>query len=651
MSYVGDEDIPIRAFPLGNCEGDCDSNADCAPGLLCWKNEGATPGCTGTKFTSGKEYCYIANVAPTPAPEPPGTLKTLRDDGDNGLPVGTFPLAECSGDCDVDADCYGTMKCFQRNGTETVPGCSGTGTSGVDYCHRPNGTSTLAFTGDNGVPSRSFPLGNCEGDCDTNADCAPGLVCYQRGAFEVVAGCAGTGDSGRDYCYKVPPYTPVVKALRDDGNDGAPSTAFPLAECSGDCDVDTDCFGNMKCFQRNGTTPVPGCSGTGTPDVDYCYRPAGNSTLAYTGDNLAPVRAFPLENCEGDCDNDGDCAPGLTCFQRNALEVVAGCAGAGDSGRDYCYVAPPPSPPAPSSPPTSFPTFSPVTSRPTTPGGPSYVPGELTLAKDGLRLSAGLDVRLIAISGQPVTYANGMTSTVNFHLAPDAAAVFLKNDNSGNYFYVSNSETSAATTGGVGSIEFTADGSLVGYQRVLTNTSQNCGGGRSPYNTWLSAEEFGTRGFVWETSPENAFVGRKTNLVPYGGNFESVAYHYNTMLGRNIYYTTEDSSSGPLIQFIPSDNLGTREEMYSNGTHRYLRVDAGTNGTFSWENTKAGGTAARYRGAEGIDIKEGLLYFVSKTDKYLFILDLANGNFTRESTVRGAVSMKTIPRRTPQSTV
>ena len=43
--------------------------------------------------------------------------------------------------------------------------------------------------------------------------------------------------------------------------------------------------------------------------------------------------------CHGDCNTNGDCASGLTCFQRGGSDQVPGCAegGSGDvSGRDYC---------------------------------------------------------------------------------------------------------------------------------------------------------------------------------------------------------------------------------------------------------------------------------------------------------------------------
>lgn len=52
------------------------------------------------------------------------------------------------------------------------------------------------------IPDESFPLGLCAGDCDRDADCAEGLVCYQRGANDPVPFCFGgeNDDSRNDYC-------------------------------------------------------------------------------------------------------------------------------------------------------------------------------------------------------------------------------------------------------------------------------------------------------------------------------------------------------------------------------------------------------------------------------------------------------------------
>ena len=42
--------------------------------------------------------------------------------------------------------------------------------------------------------------------------------------------------------------------------------------CQGDCDSDADCKSGLRCFQRNGLTPVPGCSGDGAAFFDYCVK-------------------------------------------------------------------------------------------------------------------------------------------------------------------------------------------------------------------------------------------------------------------------------------------------------------------------------------------------------------------------------------------
>ena len=110
-------------------------------------------------------------------------------------------------------------------------------------------------------------LGVCEGDCDTDANCEAGLVCFQRSASEPVPGCSGDGSANWDYC--------VHSLLVDVG--GNPTQ--PLGACEGDCDTDAECEGSLTCFQRTGSEPVPGCPGQGTASWDYCIDPTfGAST-------------------------------------------------------------------------------------------------------------------------------------------------------------------------------------------------------------------------------------------------------------------------------------------------------------------------------------------------------------------------------------
>ena len=145
------------------------------------------------------------NAPPPPSP-PTSTLTIVFSDP--GAPPN--PLPECRGDCDDDSQCEGDLVCFQRyvvfiliestctsliiyildivadvfvsyfhlhrSGIEAVPGCTGTATSGFDFCARRPTQNTVWLKGDNGSPSANFPLGLCEGDCDFDADCQLGLV-------------------------------------------------------------------------------------------------------------------------------------------------------------------------------------------------------------------------------------------------------------------------------------------------------------------------------------------------------------------------------------------------------------------------------------------------------------------------------------------
>ena len=121
----------------------------------------------------------------------------------------------------------------------------------------------------------------------------------------------------------------------------------------------------MKCFQRNAMQAVPGCSGAGTNGWDYCLDPTirPDHYVAEVGNNNIPSTAFPLEECAGDCDNDGECAPGLRCHQRGGGEPVAGCYGAiGEAlngGSDFCFD------PSKTDEPTGSPSWSPTTGTPT----------------------------------------------------------------------------------------------------------------------------------------------------------------------------------------------------------------------------------------------------------------------------------------------
>ncbi|GKY90744.1 hypothetical protein MPSEU_000047300 [Mayamaea pseudoterrestris] len=128
----------------------------------------------------------------------------------------------------------------------------------------------LQIMGDNGSPADVFPLGNCQGDCDDDSDCASGLFCYQRNVGEAVPGCSG-GDELTESDYCIPISAPDIEYI---GNNNNPSSAFPLGICQGDCDDSGDCESGLACYFRNAGESVPGCDGIDTAaDTDYCIDP------------------------------------------------------------------------------------------------------------------------------------------------------------------------------------------------------------------------------------------------------------------------------------------------------------------------------------------------------------------------------------------
>lgn len=95
---------------------------------------------------------------------------------------------------------------------------------------------------------------------------------------------------------------------------------------------------------------------------------------------------------------------------------------------------------------------------------------------------------------------------------------------------------------------------MIGYEQLTGATYQNCGGGKTFWNTWLTCEEFDNggsdKGQVWEVDVWGGTGTRKTRLGGTGGRYESAAYYRRTPDDLPFYVTT-DTSDGPLIRYTP----------------------------------------------------------------------------------------------------
>jgi hypothetical protein len=268
--------------------------------------------------------------------------------------------------------------------------------------------------------------------------------------------------------------------------------------------------------------------------------------------------------------------------------------------------------------------------------------------KLGLLLSEGLDARVIAWPASKVVYDLGGESKLKFHDQPDAGATFPdeREGNEGGWIYVSNSEV-PNRKGGVGAFTFDKDANVLDYQIVLEKTNMNCGGGRTPWNTWVSCEEVEFTGLIYQVDPTGERDAEVMTLGSDGGRWESFSYDVRDR-NKPRFFATEDHNKGTVRRFTPEAPQWDQpwDMLHGAGVTDFLMISPNaTNdgGTFIWTNDiEAAKNNARsyYPQTEGIDAYGPQLFFVCKRIQQLFILDLDEGTYSNRTTVNGLLDGK-----------
>lgn len=177
------------------------------------------------------------------------------------------------------------------------PGEGATGAAKDGSGSEPSGLDEKSCTHSGSPGSSSYCSAECPcdadlGDCDSDAECAPGLRCASN------IGAEYGWDPGVDVC--VPLCSPLGKSVSS-----MCSAECPCDHGVGDCDGDAECAPGLTCLLDAGAS-----YGYDDPTVDVCV--AGCPSQGSGAWNFCTPEC-PCDAGQGDCDSDTDCAAGIQC--------------------------------------------------------------------------------------------------------------------------------------------------------------------------------------------------------------------------------------------------------------------------------------------------------------------------------------------------
>ena len=253
-------------------------------------------------------------------------------------------------------------------------------------------------------------------------------------------------------------------------------------------------------------------------------------------------------------------------------------------------------------------------------GGPGPWGELLPPNDDGIQLPRGFRSRVVARAGMPV----GNTKYV-WPVYPDGGATFRTPDG---WIYVANSEWVAPNGGGASAIRFDRAGNVMSAYSICSGTMLNCAGGATPWETWLTCEEY-AYGHVWECDPLGS---RPAVKRPALGTFQHEAAAVDP--ARKLVYLTEDVPDGRFYRFTPKKwpNLeaGALEVMQvrDDGSVAWHPVRWPNPGILHEATRHQVAESTEFRGGEGVAICRGSVFFSTKKDDRIWQYDPEAGRCT-----------------------
>ncbi len=240
---------------------------------------------------------------------------------------------------------------------------------------------------------------------------------------------------------------------------------------------------------------------------------------------------------------------------------------------------------------------------------------------NGVIVHEGFTSRIIARAGETV----GATS-LEFRAFPDGAATFVDHEVPGGWYLTVNHEIPGV--GGVTSIRFAPDGTIVDAQAICVDTGINCAGGATPWGTWLTCEEFDW-GHVWECDPTGKRPQQRRRQM---GAF---CHEAAAVASDDRVYLTEDRPDGGFYRFTPTapGDLSDGLLEIATGSH--------SDGKVTWvavpnPDPSIGQTLCRHQvpdtmafdGGEGVATDGSLVWFSTKGDDRIWEYSIATEQVT-----------------------